>query len=110
MERRAQDAFEEQAEVLVAHQLDLLAQLERQIRAVHLTLKQIEKLRRPEHRVGAELTNGQRRVVLAALASEVDVIDKALETQHESCADMQRCVHEMRQCLAELRPAAERLG
>ena len=108
MDRDTQHAFEEQAEILVAHQLDLLAQLERQIRAVHLTLKQIEKLRRPQHRVGAELTNGQRGGVLTALAAELDMIDKELETQHESCADMQRSVNQMRQCLGELRPTTER--
>ena len=42
---------------------------------------------------------------MTALASEFNVIDRELETQHESCADMQRCVTERRQCLAELRPA-----
>ena len=102
MEPQTRAAFERQAEVLVVHQLDLLAQLEKQIRAVHNTLKQIEKLR--VAKLGQELTDDQRGSALTTLASELAVIDKELETQHESCGDMQRCIEQMRQRLGELRP------
>jgi hypothetical protein len=49
-----------EAEVLVAYQLDLLARIEHQLRSVHKTMRQIEKLRSSQHRVGPELSNGQR--------------------------------------------------
>lgn len=96
-------SFEEQAEVLVVHQLDLLAQLESQMRAVRKTLKQIENLRSAKHRVGRELTNGERRETLTTLSAELDDIDAELNTQHECCNEMQRCIQDMRQCLGSLR-------
>jgi hypothetical protein len=96
-------AVEKEAEYLVVHQLDLLAQLERQLRAVHLTMRQIEKLRSPEYRVGNELSNGQKLDTLDYLTKELAAIDQELETQHESCQSMLATVEKMRQRLRQIR-------
>jgi hypothetical protein len=61
-------AFEGEAEVLVVYQLDLLAQLEAQLRAVQHTMRCIEKLRATNNRVGPELTNAGRGETLKILA------------------------------------------
>jgi hypothetical protein len=57
--------FERDADMLAVYQVDLLAQVERQVRAVHHTMRHIEKLRSARTRVGPELSNGQRDEVLA---------------------------------------------
>ena len=54
------------AEWLALEQLDLLAQVEAQVRSVHHTMRAIEKLRGGEHHVGPELSNGERGTVLTA--------------------------------------------
>jgi hypothetical protein len=76
---------ERETEYLVAFQLDLLAQLEHQLRAVHHTMRQIEKLRSAKDRVGDELSNGHKIETLDHLAEELGLIDEELRTQHESC-------------------------
>ena len=96
-------AFEGEAELLVAHQLDLIAQLERQLRAIHRTMRQIERLRGGEHHVGPELSNGDRVHTLRRLSDELIVIDKELDAQHESCVDMQTTIGQMRARLNALR-------
>jgi hypothetical protein len=88
-------AFESEAEVLAAHQLDLLSQLEAQLRAVHHTMRCIERLRGSKHRIGPELTNGERRGTLKTLASELAAIDTEPNVQHQSCEDMQQSIRAM---------------
>jgi hypothetical protein len=83
------------AELLAIHQIDLIAQLEAQLRAVRHTMRSIERLRDAKHRIGAEPSNGQRDQILAVLASEVAAIDDALHTQHLTCADQQCVIREM---------------
>jgi hypothetical protein len=90
------ESLELEAEILVAHQLDLLAQLERQLRAVHHTMRQIEQLRNGKHRLGRELSNGEKATTLNHLAGELTAIDQELNTQHESCLEMQSTVDKMR--------------
>jgi hypothetical protein len=102
-------AVETEAEVLIVHQLDLLAQLEAQLRAVHHTMRCIEKLRSAKHRVGPELTNGQRIETLTMLASELASVDQELQTQHRSCDDMQRSIREMQARLSAL-PRTVKIG
>jgi enoyl-CoA hydratase/carnithine racemase len=97
---------EQEAEHLVVHQLDLLAQLERQLRAVRLTMRRIEKLRGAQNRIGDELSNGQKLDTLDHLADEVHVIDRELQTQHESCQLMLATVEKMRERLRPLRQAS----
>ena len=96
-------AFEEEAEALATYQLDLLAHLERQIRAVHHTMRHIEKLRSLQHRVGPELSNGQREQTLGHLADEVTDLDAHITTEHECCADMQSTIAHMRERISRLR-------
>ncbi len=96
-------AFETDAEVLLVHQLDLLAQLEAQLRAVHHTMRCIERLRSAKYRVGSELSNGERRETLTTLADEVTAIDRELQTQHQSCEDMQGSIRKMQARLTALR-------
>lgn len=97
------DTLEFEAEILAAHQLDLIAQLECQLRAVHLTMRQIERLRGTKRRVGPELSDAGKNGVLRQLRDEVTAIDQQLGTQHESCVEMQATVEKMRARLAGLR-------
>ena len=98
---------EQEAEYLVVSQLDLLAQLECQLRAVHQTMRRIETLRSAKDRVGGELSNGEEIDTLDHLTEEVNAIDHELETQHESCQVMLSTVAHMRERLRQIRtPAA----
>ena len=97
---------EREAEYLVAWQLDLLAQLEHQLRAVHHTMRQIERLRTAKARVGDELSNGQKIDTLDHLTEELGAIDDELRTQHESCQLMLGTVEKMRGRLREIRSGA----
>jgi chaperonin cofactor prefoldin len=99
-------AFETQAEKLMVHQLDLVAQLEAQLRAVHHTMRAIEKMRAARYRVGRELSNGERGTTLEKLADEIQAIDAELQVQHQSCLDMQHSIREMQARLAALRAQA----
>jgi hypothetical protein len=101
-----QQALEGAAEVLVVHQIDLLSQLEAQLRAVHKTMRCIETLRSDKLRVGPELHNGERATKLRTLASELTAIDRELQVQHESCADMLRLITQMQQQLSALQTLA----
>ena len=96
-------AFEAEAEKMVVHQIDLVVQLEAQLRAVHRTMRAIGKLRSGRHRLGPELSNGQRGNTLTTLAAEIQAIDQELQVQHQSCLDMQRSIREMQRQLAALR-------
>ena len=99
-------AFEAEAEKIVVHQLDLVAQLEAQLRAVHHTMRAIEKLRTARYRIGPELSNGERGSTLTTLAAEIRAIDEELRVQHESCLDMRRSIREMQARLTALRQVA----
>jgi chaperonin cofactor prefoldin len=100
--------FELEAEVLVAHQLDLLAQIEGQLRAVHQTMRRIERLRNVNNRVGPELSNGARQEVLAALTQELNAVDAQLLLQHQSSRDMQSTIAKMQERLAAIKRLAEK--
>jgi hypothetical protein len=102
--------IEAEAELLAVHQLDLLAQLEAQVRAVHHTMRSIEKLRGAKHRVGPELSNGERADTMQALASELAAIDRELGIQHQSCEYMQRCIREMQARLVALKDGGLTIG
>jgi hypothetical protein len=99
-------AFEAEAEKIVVHQLDLVAQLEAQLRAVHHTMRAIEKIRGARYRVGREPSNRERGTTLTTLALEIQAIDDELRVQHQSCLDMQRSIREMQARLTALREAA----
>jgi predicted nucleic acid-binding Zn-ribbon protein len=95
--------LEREAELLVALQLDLIAQLEFQLRAVHRTMRHIERLRNVRNRVGPELSNGERGDALAHLAHDLTVIEEQAGTQRQSCHDMQDAVTRMQSRVIELR-------
>jgi hypothetical protein len=95
--------FEQNAEKLVVYQLDLLAQLERQLRAVHHTMRHIEKLRSTKDRVGPELSNVARGAELVNLSDEVAQLDVHFKVEHECCTEMQITIAQMQNLLAELR-------
>jgi hypothetical protein len=99
-------ALEAEAERHAVHQLDLLSQLEAQLRAVHRTMRIIEKLRSAKHRVGPELNDEERVGALRTLASELGRIDQELEVQHQSCADMQGLIRGMQGGLTTMRAIA----
>src|SRR5438445_4847567 len=99
-------AFEREADLLAVHQLDLLAQIEAQLRAVHHTMRRIERLRGAKRRVGVELSNGERSTTLGGLSREIDALDKQLEEEHQCCASMQETIKHMHQRLADLKHVA----
>ena len=99
--------LEQDAELLVLEQLDLLAQVEAQLRAVHHTMRRIEKLRAAKFRRGqVELSNGQRADVLGGLSEELCALDEHLDQQHQCGKEMQTTVERMQQRLKALREAA----
>jgi chaperonin cofactor prefoldin len=103
------ESLEFDAEILVAHQLDLVAQIERQLRAVHQTMRQIEQLRSAKRRAGPALSNGEKATTLKHLSDELAAIDQELSTQHESCVEMQSTVDKMRGRLRAMRHATRTL-
>src|SRR5687767_5833944 len=98
--------FEQEAELLVVYQTDLIAQIENQLRRVRHTIRLLEKLRAAQHRVGPELTNSQRRETLDLLSDEWTALESLLATQHESCADIQKTIAQMRERLTGLKKHA----
>jgi predicted nucleic acid-binding Zn-ribbon protein len=106
--KRQLTAFEEEAEVLLAYQLDLLAHLESQLRATHQMLRQIEKLRNPKNRLGPELSNGQRGDALTHLDTELDNLENQVKTQRELCSNMHQTVDAMQVKLKSFRQGTER--
>ena len=100
-------ALEQDAELLVLEQLDLLAQVEAQVRAVHHTMRRIEKLRAAKFRSGqAELSNGQRADVLVGLWEELRALEEQFDLQHRCGKEMQKTVERMQERLKVLREAA----
>ena len=103
-------AFEEEAEELATYQLDLLALLEYQLRSVHQTMRQIEKLRNARVRVGPELTNGERGEALTQLHVELDAIDVEVKAQRQVSSDMHQTVDRMQQRLNTFRKGRKEFG
>src|SRR6186997_2553448 len=101
--------FEADAEVLFVQYLDLLAQLEAQLRAVHHTMRGIERLRGGSRRVGPELSNGERETILAELTQEVGEVDRHVGLEHECCRSMHTTIADMRERVATLKQLARRL-
>ena len=100
-------ALDRDAELLAVEQLDLLAQVEAQVRAVNHTMRRIEKLRETKYRVGPELSNGQRQEMLQELRDELRSLDTHLGLQHVCGREMQTTVERMQRRVSELRRAAE---
>jgi hypothetical protein len=108
MESREQQVrdFEALAEWLVAEQLDLLAQVEAQLRAVHHTMRRIATLRNKEHRRGMdEPTDHQRKQALNGLTDEIQRLDDHVTTQVECCQAMLETVGKMQRRLRQMKQA-----
>jgi hypothetical protein len=101
--------LERLAEFLNAHQLDLIAQIEGHLRAVHHTMRRISTLRDAGHRVGPELSNGERRTALFGLGDEISEIEANLQLQADTCREMHGIVTRMQEGASDLRLMAERL-
>jgi hypothetical protein len=97
------------AQHLNEHQLDLIAQIESHLRAVHHAMLRIGGLRAARHRVGPELSNGERRTALFGLADEISAIEAQLELQADTCREMHAIVRRMQEGASDLRLMAERL-
>jgi hypothetical protein len=102
--------LETEAEVLVVYQLDLLAQVEAQVRAVHHLMRRLNQLRaRTPRQPGVALSNGDRSDTMAGLAAEVEAIGKQLSVQQECCGDMQTTIARMQERLPVLKKVAAQL-
>ena len=101
--------LEQQAEELNAHQLDLIAQIEAHLRAVHHTMRRIGALRSARHRVGPELSNGERRMALDDLSAQIHDIEEQLKVQEETCRSMHELVRKMLNAAWALKIVAARL-
>jgi chaperonin cofactor prefoldin len=102
--------LEFETEILVNHQLDLIAQLESQLRAVHRTMRHLEKLRGAKHRVGPKLSSRQSSQTLSDLSVDLRALEKQLDIQRRSCEEMQGIIEKMQSRLRELRQLAERMN
>jgi hypothetical protein len=99
--------LEREAEVLAAHQLDLLAQIEAQLRSVHSLMRRIELLRaRKPGQTTIPMSNGQRSTSMVGLSGELDAIEQQLGIQHDCCADMQATITRMQQRLPVMKTVA----
>jgi hypothetical protein len=105
--RKSLHAFEIDAEWLAVEQLDLIAQIEAQLRLVRQTMRQIEKLRDAQHRVGPEPSNGERGDALNILTGDLTTLSDRLDVQGATCRDMLATVEKMRRRLAEMVQAAK---
>jgi hypothetical protein len=101
--------FEDDAEVLFVQHLDLLAQLEAQLRAVHHTMRGIERLRGGSRRVGPELVNSERETILLGLATEIDDLDRYIAIEHDCCRAMHTTIAVLQQRIATLKRLTARL-
>jgi hypothetical protein len=95
--------LEQDVEILAVYQLDLLAQMERQLRAVHHTKRHIEKLRAAKHRVGPELSDVQGHNTLTRLDDEVAELDAPLKLEHACCTEMHTVIAKMQDRVADMR-------
>src|SRR6187431_311073 len=99
--------FEEEAALLLVSQLDLLTLIEAQLRAVHHTLRRIQRLQSRNSRVGPELSNGERTDVLTGLTHELSAVDSQLLTQLQISRDMQSIIAKMQERLITVKQLAE---
>jgi hypothetical protein len=72
-------------------------------------MRRIGILRDARHRVGPELSNGERRATLNGLADEIGAIEAQLELQEDTCREMHAIVRRMQEGVSDLRLMAERL-
>jgi hypothetical protein len=90
----------------------MMLKLEGQLRAVHHTMRGIERLRGGTRRVGPELTNGTASQSCAA--KEIEELDRHVAIEHECCRAMHVTIAALQQRVATLkrprRPSARNKG
>ncbi len=96
------DGLEREAELLVLQQLDLLVQLEGQVRVVERMKSHLEKLRGAKYRIGPRPAREERQAALARLIDELGELDRQGLLQHQCCLDMRRAVGTMLTSLVTL--------
>jgi hypothetical protein len=104
------EKLDAEAEVLALFQLDLLAQVEAQVRAVHHLMRRLGQLRarRPGQTMVA-LSNGERSDLMVALADELTAIEAQLGVQQVCCDDMHETIARMQERLPVLKRIASQL-
>jgi hypothetical protein len=101
------EVFLQDAEMLAVSHLDLLAQLERQLRAVHQTMRYIDKLRNLKRRVEpAALPSEPSQSAATSLDEDIDALDSHLHVEHSCCSHMRDTIIKMQSCVADLRRRA----
>ena len=102
--------LETEAEILAVCQLDLLAQVEAQVRAVHHLMRRLGQLRARRPGQGhAAMTNGERSEVMVGLSDELTAIEVQMSVQQECCDDMQETIARMRERLPVIKAVAAQL-
>jgi hypothetical protein len=99
-------AFERDTEMLAACQLDLLSQLERQLRAVHHTMRHIDKLRNFAHHIGPSLAAFETQPVMMRVDEAIEAVDSQLQVEHSCCSHMRDTIIKMQARIADLRRRA----
>ena len=66
-------------------------------------MNHIEKLRAVKHRVGPELSSGQRQTTLPHLDDEMEALDAQLNAEHACCAEMQNLIAKMHARVRDMR-------
>jgi hypothetical protein len=102
------EVFLQDAEMLAVSHLDLLAQLERQLRAVHQTMRHIDKLRNLKRRVEpvAPLSTDQSEAAPTNLDEDIEVLDSHLHVEHSCCSHMRDTIIKMQARVTDLRRRA----
>lgn len=111
LDEAARLQLEGEAEVLAAHQLDLVAQIEAQLRAVRSLMVRINRLR--PHQPGElkiPLPDGHHAPTLEGLRGELAAIEQQLGTQQESCTAMHATIARMQRHLPALKDGAREIG
>jgi hypothetical protein len=100
------EVFLQDAEMLAISHLDLLAQLERQLRAVHQTMRHIDKLRHLKRRVEpatAPVAPDQLQLAPTSLDEDIETLESHLHIEHSCCSHMRDTIIKMQCRVADLR-------
>jgi hypothetical protein len=102
------EVFLQDAEMLAVSHLDLLGQLERQLRAVHQTMRHIDKLRNLKRRVepAAPPSPDQSQTAPTSLDEDIEALDSHLHVEHSCCSHMRDTIIKMQSRVADLRRRA----
>ncbi len=102
------EVFLQDAEMLAVSHLDLLAQLERQLRAVHQTMRYIDKLRNLKRRVepAAPSSPEESQAAATRLDEDIEALDSHLHVEHSCCSHMRDTIIKMQSRVADLRRRA----